>query len=191
MNKPEQQDLLLYLGSPKPMVLEGEFGLFQGFIKIGAPYFISYGLRGYETGYTRSDTITGGDPIQLFRTVRILEQLAKVDDLDFSNAALASKRVFFDRDGFNGLNRSMLARRRIRELIGRQRLREILGSNPSNLEEMITGLQQQNIWVDTETLEREIRVKRLPSSLFYEAAIARSNQELEELSNELEKDGRW
>lgn len=164
--------------------------------------FAHWGLKDAGTGedirgYT--DASIAVDPIHIFRIAKILEALPRLSDDsrqyidDYCSAATAAARTFYAWDFEEPGKQEMLGRRHgVISLIGRSKWREIVRMIPPHLEEMMQTLQEKGIVVMTETLERELRLKRLVPSEFYSSMISAYHKAVEDMARDLEETGgRW
>lgn len=163
--------------------------------------FFEGGLRDTNTG-DKFMMDGSADPIHVFRMVKILESMPQIrtwhdhyiNHEDQVKVYRATQRVFHGfRTGFVQLKGSrdqfLTARSEVAVLIGRARLREVLQMVPDNLEEIIQTMRQKGLWVSTDNLKRELRVKRIHPSEFYWDIIRESRGEIEELARSMEECG--
>lgn len=201
----------LYDGPIQPLKVGRRIRSMQGFMKIQTGMYAD-GDQVYSTFFEGGlrDTNTGdefmvgisADPIHVFRMVKTLESMPHlrtwhdryINHEDKAKVYRAAQRVFHGfHTGFVQLKGSrdqfLTARREVAVLIGRARLGEILQMVPDNLEEIVQTIRQKGLWVDTDNLERELRVNRVHPSEFYLDTIRESQGEIKELARGMEECG--
>lgn len=198
-----QESVLLYEGDivatrfgDKPIQVKGFIDIRTAFFTDNEPVYgaeVCWGLKDAATkedidGYI--DSAIDPDPIHIFRIVKILEALPRLrEDFDESfddlnDAMGAAGRAFFLFQLSNGEDKEyrVETRRKIAEVIGKNKLRDILQMLPPNLEEMIEVMREKGIYVATENLEREIRLKRFIPSEYHHDAVAKWHQDVEDFA---------
>jgi hypothetical protein len=162
---------------------------------------VHWGLK-YPTGedvdgYTESAIDV--DPLHIFRTIKVLEALPQLnEDIDLAiedlyDAHIASQRFFYrlqlrDQEK-EGQRYKVEKRRRIADLIGNKKLREILQIIPEDIEEIMQGLWDKDIFVATRELEREFKLGRRLKSEFYMDMIAKWNKTVEGFAKGMQETG--
>lgn len=201
----------LYDGPVQPLKVGRRIRSMQGFIEIhtgmyadGDQVYSSFFGGGLRDTNTRDKFIMDGsaDPIHVFRMVKVLESMPQIitwrdhyiNHEDQARVYRATQREFQGfPSGFVQLRGSrdqfLTARREVAALIGRARLREILQMVPDNLEEIVQTMGRKGLWVDTNNLQRELRVKGVHASEFYLDIIGASRREIWELVRGMEECG--
>lgn len=194
-----QERIYLFDGNPYPVMLDKDTVRARSFMDIRLHYFpdgdrvyhpfAHWGLKDADTeqdvrGYTAVSIAV--DPIYIFGIVKILEALPQLSTNsekyinDYCSAATAAARTYYPR------------RNRVASLIGRGRWKEIVQMIPPHLEEMMQTMEEKEIGVMTENLERELKMQRLTPSEFYSNMIVAHYKAVEDIARGLEKTGgRW
>lgn len=199
----------LYEGPVKTVTLRDQTLQVQGYMDISQTFFtdgeitnqpfIGWGLRNAVTNWGIEGYHDSGiscDPIYAFRQTRIFEELpnlnadSKQHIDDFVSAATSAGRVWQKwQIEHYGAEELIRRRKKIAYQIGKSKLREIMQVLPPRLEEMMQAMYDKKRWVDTKSLERELRLKKLNPSEFYLDAIRSYGQFIGDIAAGLKETG--
>lgn len=147
---------------------------------------------------------TSGDPLQLYRFMKLLELLPGIQEMprgendlvatnDYYAALRAAYRSFYSWE-FEGeyLEKNIEARNRIRMLVGNDNYRRILKEVPPQLDDMIDTLRSRDISVSPHSLEQELAWGRIKPSERYDSAIQDYRELVQSIADGIEETGgRW